>query len=82
MKKILFIITLIATATAGHADTVKRCTKKNGLDAFYLCQYNAGRAPAYFTGCLDVYAPEKGLDKAVKVCTAEYEQHKHNKKAK
>lgn len=80
MKKIAIIMTICATTTQIYATTGTKCAKNLDTVQKLTCQYNNNRAPAYFTGCYDVYAPEVGEEKAAQVCAAEYEQHKHNKK--
>lgn len=83
MKKniVIAVVLVFAGIETGYcAGSRKICSRKLPADEKLFCQYEQQRAPAYYTGCMDVYAPESGLEKAKKVCAAEYEQWKENKK--
>lgn len=81
MKKIT-IAALIATIATGANAAGKKCEYGNTPDARLLCRYERGTAPEYYTGCVDIAAPEYGIERARDICYHEYEQHKANKAAR
>lgn len=81
-KAISFIVFTVVSVNCGLAKEHVVCSKNLPTEERLYCQFQKDRAPEYYTGCFDMYAPLEGIERAKVICAEAYEDHKEYMKTK